>query len=298
MYILVTGGTGFIGRHLIPKLKALGHKPIVLSRNPKKAKKLLGCAVVASLQQIKASTPIQGMINLAGAPIDKRWSKSYKQKLLDSRVGTTEALIALADRLETKPDWFISGSAIGFYGSQGDKPLDESSPPSDGFTHQLCQQWEQTALKMRKHGTRVCLLRTGVVLGHKGGALKRMLPPFRFGLGGRLGNGQQMFSWIAMDDMIRVIEWLMTSQLEGPVNATAPNPVTNLGLTKALGKVLKRPTVFPMPAWVVKLLFGEMGKTLLLEGQKVIPRQLLDHGFRFDYPEIEQALHKAIKGKK
>lgn len=299
MYVLITGATGFIGKALVPSLLEKGYKPLILTRRPKVAKQLFGqgCQVIVDLNQIKPQVKIVGVINLAGAPIDKRWSKRYKKKLMESRIGTTQALIDCMQRLEEKPEWMISGSAIGFYGASGDQALTEASSAHPGFTHTLCQDWESVALQAQKLGTRVCLLRTGVVLGAHGGALKRMLTPFKLGLGGRIGSGLQWFSWIALEDMVRIILFLIeTPKIQGAVNATAPYPVCNKEFTKALGSVLKRPTLFPMPGWVVKLLFGEMGIQLLLKGQKVMPQVLLSHGFEFKYPKVKEALSQAIRG--
>lgn len=299
MRILITGATGFIGTTLIKHLKKSGAEIIVLTRNVKKAKKKLSeCDCINSLEKLENNQALTGIINLAGAQIDKRWSKRYKKVLLNSRLKTTQACVDLIKRLDTKPAWFISGSAIGYYGSQDDKPLNESSQPHQEFTHDLCKQWEDAANKATQDNVRVCLLRTGVVLGPKGGALKKMLTPFKWCLGGKVGSGKQWFSWIHMDDMVRLILFLMENETcKGAFNATSPNPVTNKVFTKTLGKVIRRPTIFPMPGFVVSLLFGEMGRTLLLKGQRVLPKKLQDSGFKFRYPELKDALTQILKKK-
>ena len=293
MTILVTGGTGFIGRHLIPKLKEYDPKIIVLTRNFKKAKQLWGDKIdlISDLKKIPSNLKLTGIVNLAGAPIDKRWSKAYQRKLLQSRIHVTEACVSFIKRLDEKPAWFISGSAIGYYGAQGNDPLTEQSDPHQDFLHVLCKAWEEKALEAKKMGVRVCLSRTGVVLGKGGGALSRLRPLFSLGFGGFLGSGKQWFSWIHREDMVRALIFLMQSpDLEGPFNLTSPNPVTNLDFTKTFGKVLKRPTYLSIPSWLIRLLFGKMGDLLLIKGQRVIPKKLLEAGFEFKYPLLEEAL--------
>lgn len=294
MNFLITGGSGFIGKHLIQHLAENGHKIKVLTRDKNKVAANLNA--ISNLNEIKSSDKIDIIINLAGAPISKRWTKSYKKELLDSRINITKTIVSLIERLKDKPQVLISASAIGYYGSQDDKILDENSKPQDEFTHQLCKKWENEALKAEQYGIRVCIARLGVVLGKNGGAYAQMLPAFKLGLGGRIGDGNQYFSWVHIKDVISAFSFLIENHNEkGVYNLTAPNPITNNDFTKALGNALNRPTIFPMPALIVKLLFGEMGETLLLNGQRVVSKKLSDSGFKFQYPKIDNALQDITK---
>jgi uncharacterized protein (TIGR01777 family) len=297
MAILITGGSGFIGQKLSPQLKDVDEDIYILSRTPNKAKKILKGQYhfISSLDEIQNNSSITGIINLAGAPISRRWSKSYKKELLESRISTTNACVELIKRLESKPKWFISGSAIGFYGSHQNESLTEASKQHKEFTNDLCTDWENCALKAKDYGTRVCISRTGVVLGKKGGALAKMLPFFKMGLGGRIASGSQWFSWIHIDDVVAIfVELINNESLKGPINVTAPNPVTNIEFTQCLGKVLKRPTWFPLPKFIVGLLYGEMGLTLLVNGQKVVPEKLLKNNFSFKHKTLDSALKQII----
>lgn len=298
MKILITGGTGFIGQYIIPGFLNKNYEVIVLTRNPSQAKKVLpnGCTIIGDLSEISKEMPIKGIINLAGEPIDgKRWSSKQKKELVNSRLGVTQQCVDLIKRLEQKPSWFISGSAIGYYGAQEDGLLPEEAKPAPSFTHHLCQQWEQCALRAKAFQVRVCLLRIGVVLGRNGGALKRMVPPFKWGIGGRLGHGKQWFSWIHQEDIRKIIMTLIEdSSYSGPVNATSPNPVTNQQLTTILAKTLHRPVFFPVPGFMIKALYGEMGQELLLKGQRVVPKKMLTNGFEFQYPNLSDALHDIL----
>ncbi|WP_207063098.1 TIGR01777 family oxidoreductase [Motiliproteus sp. SC1-56] len=298
--VLVTGATGFIGSHLIDSLLADGHDVWGVSRSPSKLKKRWGKGVRAldSLQQVPESQPIDVIFNLAGAPIlDRRWSEARKQELYDSRLKTTEAVLGLIERLSGPAPTLISGSAVGFYGSQvDDLKRGEGAQPSHCFAHKLCHDWEQKALQAENLGARVCLSRTGIVLGGDGGALKRMLLPFKLGLGGPIGSGKQWFSWIHIDDMVAVLRFLMEREtLAGAFNATAPEPVTNEVFTRELAARLKRPALFRVPAPVLNLLLGE-GAELLVEGQRVVPARLEEAGFEFRYRTLERALAAAVKG--
>lgn len=296
MKILITGGTGFIGRTLCHRLLDPGHELIVLSRRPDQVTKLCGESVTAisNLEDLSSGEIINAIINLSGEGIaDRLWTKKRKQKLLDSRINITEQLIAYVARARQKPSVMISGSAVGYYGSNGESELDETTDNTDDFAQQLCKQWEAAAEPVRKHGVRLCILRTGLVIGNDGGFVKRMLLPFKLGLGGRLGDGKQWMSWIHKDDLIAIIELLLTSSdLEGNFNATAPEPVTNADFSLCLAKNLKRPAIFPVPAIVLRLLLGEMSQ-LLLGGQKVIPERLTEQKFHFQFESLNSAL-KAI----
>jgi len=296
MKILITGGTGFIGRTLCHRLLDSGHELIVLSRRPERVTKLCGKSVTAisNLEDLSSEEIINAIINLSGEGIaDRLWTKRRKQELLDSRINITKQLIAFVARAEQKPSVMISGSAIGYYGCNGEAELDETTDNPDDFAQQLCKQWEAAAEPVKEHSVRLCILRIGLVIGGDGGFLKRMLLPFRLGLGGRLGNGQQWMSWIHKEDLITIIETLLsTAELEGIFNATAPQPVTNAEFSACLANNLHRPAIFPVPAIVLKLLLGEMSE-LLLGGQKVVPERLLEQYFPFQYKSLDSAL-KAV----
>jgi len=297
MKILITGATGFIGTQLIQFLKRNLHDLIILSRNPEQVSDS-SILAIKSLNELDDKKPIDVIVNLAGAPIDKRWTRSYKNTLIDSRVHLTQDIVDWMELQETKPKVFISASAIGYYGAQGTVPLDEESNAHDEFTHQLCQQWETAALKAQELGVRTCITRFGVVLGKNGGALKKMLPTFRVGLGGVLGDGKQIFSWVHIDDVCRAIIFLIErTELSGVFNVTAPEPdlITNKKLTQKLGRVLQRPSFFVIPGVLIKLIYGEMGDRLLLHGQNVIPKRLNKAGFKFSYPLLSPALESIIK---
>ena len=295
MKILITGGTGFIGQTLVLFLQQKKHHVMVLTRKPDKVSNPT-ISVVASLAEINKADNINAIINLAGAPIAKRWTKTYKQTLIDSRIGTTEKIIKLITRLRYKPKVLISASAIGYYGAQGANPLDETAKPHPEFTHTLCAEWERYALRAQNEGVRVCVVRLGAVLGKSGGALKRILPSFRLGLGGKMGDGRQIFSWVHIDDVVRAFDFLLNKdELSGPFNLTAPHAVSNEKFTKALAYALHRPSCLPIPRLVIKMLFGEMGDSLLIKGQNVIPRRLQQAGFRFDYSTLSKALQSILK---
>lgn len=299
MHYLISGGTGFIGAALVKSLLADGHKITVITRSPEKAILQFGGAVfTVGLEKVSQIVEgIDGVVNLAGAPIvDKRWSDERKQLLRNSRIDFTRTLIEQLEQASARPEFFISGSAIGYYGShQGGVPLHEKSPVDPGFTHSLCRDWEEVALGAEKQlDSRVCLIRTGVVLG-EGGALIKMIPPFKFGMGGPIGDGQQWMSWVHLADEVAIIRFLMEHKtLFGPFNATSPNAVDNEMFSQVLGAVLSKPARVRMPAFIMKILLGEASE-LLLEGQRVYPARLLDAGFEFTYPDLERALRSVIQ---
>lgn len=290
MRIVMTGGTGFIGQALCPMLAAAGHDVVLLSRSVDLPRPAGISAVVAGLGSLDAGE-FDAVINLAGAPIaDARWTEARKRLLVSSRVDTTAKLVAWMREARRAPAVLLSASAVGYYGDHGDAPVTEQTQPRDGFTHELCAAWEAEARKAESLGVRVCLVRTGVVLDRDGGALAKMLPAFRMGVGGRLGSGRHYFPWIHREDMASIYAWLLgNAQARGAYNASAPNPVTNSEFTRALGRALGRPTKLPVPEAALKLLFGEMSEILLVS-DRMLPRRLLDEGFRFRYPDLEGAL--------
>lgn len=297
MNILMTGGTGFIGSALTKNLIAQGHAVTILSRNPAKVALLCGSAVQAlgSLAQLKTEDHYQVIINLAGAPIaETRWSKERKQLIRASRIDLTEHLVESIARMAVKPELLISGSAIGYYGNQGDTVLTEQSAAHEDFSQKLCADWEAAAKQAEPFGVRVCLIRTGLVIANDGGFLQRLLPPFRLGLGGRLGDGRQWMSWIHRQDWIDIaLTMIADSTMQGAYNATAPNPVTNAEFTRLLAQCLKRPALLPIPAGLLKILLGELSQ-LVLGSQRVIPERLLAQGFKFHYNDLATALNEAL----
>ncbi|MFV2005587.1 MAG: TIGR01777 family oxidoreductase, partial [Gammaproteobacteria bacterium] len=259
---------------------------------------------VSTIKQLDVLNDTDGfdvVINLAGQGIaDKRWTQTIKKQIRDSRIITTQKLITYLQTAEKKPELLISGSAIGYYGNQGEKPVDEhmsgDSPGDRNFSSKLCLDWEHEAQQAEKLGIRVCYLRTGIVLGKNGGALSKMLPAFKLGLGGPMSNGRQWMSWIHIDDLIGIILHVINNKdINGAINGTAPNPVTNKVFSSTLARVLKRPAFLSMPAFVLKLLLGEMAQELLLSGQRVIPKKILDAGYDFQYTELENALHEVVQ---
>ncbi|MEE9425838.1 MAG: TIGR01777 family oxidoreductase [Methylococcales bacterium] len=295
MNILITGGTGFIGSALCYRLLEEKHQIVVLSRHAEKVKSPI--KAIANLGDLNDSDIFDVVINLAGEPIaNKRWSDKQKQKIFSSRIDITEKLISYFKKLENKPKLFLSGSAIGYYGiDETDNVIEEKERGDNSFSSELCQKWEAVALKAEELGLRTCLLRTGIVLGKNGGALSKMLPSFKMCFGGRIGHGKQWMPWIHIDDLVGIILYCIShDNLKGAVNGTSPTPVTNQVFTKTLGMVLKRPTIFPVPKLVVKLLTGQMGEELLLAGKKIVPKKALDIGYIFKYKTLEEALINVI----
>ncbi|MCC3747715.1 TIGR01777 family oxidoreductase [Rouxiella badensis] len=298
MKILITGASGLIGRRLTETLLSQSHQVTALTRAPERAAKLLG-PQVQLWNTLADKTSLDGfdaVINLAGEPIaDKRWTKDQKQKLCDSRWQLTEKLAALINASTNPPSVFISGSAVGYYGDQGQAVVAEDEPPNKQFTWQLCARWEALALAAESERTRVCLLRTGVVLSQKGGALSKMVLPFRAGLGGPFGDGQQYMPWIHIDDMVNAILFLLNHEtLNGAFNLVSPYPVRNDQFSALLGEILHRPSFMRVPASVVRLLMGESA-ILVLGGQRAIPQRLEDAGFEFRYTELKPALEDVLE---
>lgn len=292
MRIIVSGASGLIGSALVPHLESKGHDVVRLVRRAAKqgesqwdpARGVVDADVVGTADAV---------IHLSGAGIgDKRWSNSYKREILDSRVRSTKLLASVIAGAAKRPGVFLSGSAIGYYGARGDETLDESSSVGSGFLADVCKEWEAAASGA---GTRTVFLRTGIVLSPKGGALKKQLPLFQLGLGGRFGRGNQWQSWISINDEIRAIDHLLTSSVTGPVNLTAPAPVTNTEFARVLGSVLHRPAILPVPSIGPKLLLGaELADALLFTGQRVLPRALSAAGFQFEHPTLDIALRALL----
>ena len=293
MHILLTGGTGLIGRQLCRHWSGQGHRLTVWSRKPEKVAKTCGAQVrgIARLEDL-GQEQVDAIVNLAGAPIaDRPWTHKRKTLLWSSRITLTETLLAWLESREQKPQVLISGSAVGWYGDGGERELTEDSGPvSEDFASQLCIAWEETAQRAEALGIRVILIRTGLVLSAEGGFLSRLLLPFKLGLGGPIGNGRQWMPWIHIDDQIALIDFLLhRNEASGPYNACAPKPVRNREFAKTLGSVLHRPAFMPMPAFALKVGLGELS-LLLLGGQRATPVRLLQAGFTFQFTDLRAAL--------
>lgn len=291
--MFITGGTGLVGSRLISRLLQEDHTVTVLSRNIEKAQAILGNNIefCDSLEKLTSLDEYDAVINLAGEPIaGKRWTELQKQRLCQSRWQITKKLTQLIKSGENPPQIFISGSAIGYYGNKEDVIITEVTEPHEEFTNKLCKAWEAFAMEAESSKTRVCLLRTGIVLSSKGGMLAKILPVFKLGLGGTMGSGKQYISWIHIEDMVGIINFLLTaSQIKGAVNMTSPTPVTNKEFSKTLAKVLKCPCIFNVPSVIISLFMGE-ASTLLLDGQRAIPKKLELNKYQFRYKDIQSAL--------
>lgn len=297
MQILITGGTGLIGSHLVPRLLETGHDITVVTRSPEAARGKFDPRVTLwkGLNDHANLDGFDAVINLAGEPIaDKRWTEAQKQRLCQSRWQVTERLVEMFKASQTPPSVLISGSAAGYYGDLGEVVVTEDEPPHNEFTHKLCARWEQIACGAQSENTRVCLLRTGVVLAPKGGILGKLLPIFRLGLGGPIGSGRQYLAWIHVDDMVNGILWLLNNDLRGPFNMVSPYPVRNEQFSHSLGHVLNRPAFMRVPAAAVKLMMGESA-VLVLGGQRALPKRLEESGFGFRYFDLEEALADVVR---
>lgn len=304
MKYVIAGGSGFLGQPLTRELMAKGHDVVVLTRGAAKSEGGIrqvtwpgtpGGSDSAWAREVDGA---DGVINLAGAGIaDKRWSAARKQELRQSRTDSTRALVEAIRAATRRPAVFLSGSAIGFYGPQPENgpPLDESAPPGSDFLSTLAVDWEAEAQAASALGCRVVILRTGVALARDGGALHKLIPPFKLFGGGPLGSGRQVLSWIHRTDWIELVVWLLRrDDAVGVYNATAPQPVTNAEFSRALGKALGRPSWLPVPGFALRAIVGEMAGPALLSGQRVIPKHALDQGFTFQYPDIQSAMKAAV----
>jgi hypothetical protein len=294
--ILISGASGLIGRALTKRLRSAGDSvQTLVRRNPEKAEGEVGWDPDAGVLDASRLDGLDAVVHLAGKPIASRWTEENKRAIRDSRVRGTKLLAEVVARLPRQPRVFVSASAIGFYGPRGDEPLDETSVPGTGFLADVCQEWEAAATPARNGGIRTVHLRTGLVLSRAGGMLAQVLLPFKMGAGGVVGTGRQWLSWISLADATAAIQHtIATAELSGPVNLTAPEPVSNAEFVRTLGKLLSRPTLIPLPAFAVKVLFGEMGDELLLSGQRVLPKKLLASGFQFAHSDLGSALQWAL----
>ncbi len=296
MRVAVTGASGLIGRALVEQLRARGDEPVLLVRRPPRGAEERQWDPMADRLDPAVLDEVDAIVHLAGAGIgDQRWTASRRREIRDSRVRGTALLAASIAAAERPPATFVSGSAIGIYGDCGDLELDETSPPGTGFLAGVCVDWERATEPAAAAGARVVLARTGVVLGAGGGALARQLPLFRAGLGGPLGSGRQWVSWIALADEVGALCHMLDSDLTGPVNVTAPSPVTNAELTRVLASLVHRPALLRAPRMALDLTLGrELVQEVLLASQRVLPRRLLESGFTFRYPDLAGALAAVI----
>ncbi|MBE9169510.1 TIGR01777 family protein [Pleurocapsales cyanobacterium LEGE 06147] len=304
MKVAITGATGFVGTRLIEKLHSQEHQIIVFTRNSTKAKKLFPNSAFPNLEAIeykpkesgdwqKAISGCDGVINLAGEPISERWTPQHKREIMESRQLGTRKIVEAIKQAESKPKVLINSSAIGYYGTSETATFDESSSSGNDFLAQVCQQWEAEAEKVKEAGVRLVIIRTGIVLGN-GGALGKMIGPFKMFAGGPIGSGRQWFSWIHRDDLVNlIIEALKRSDMEGVYNATAPNPVKMAQFCQTLGEVMHRPSWLPVPEFALELLLGD-GAKVVLEGQQVLPKKTQSAGFQYQYPTLKPALTEIL----
>lgn len=300
MKVAITGATGFVGSRLVEQLQAQGHQPLILTRNRASAlRKFPNLEIVAytpteSGEWQKAIAGCDAVVNLAGEPIaESRWTPKHKEEILNSRKLGTQKIVEAIAQANPKPKVLVNASAIGYYGTSETAAFDETSPPGNDFLAEVCQAWEAEAQKVKDTGVRLVVVRLGIVLGN-GGALAKMIPPFQLFAGGPLGSGQQWFAWIDRDDLVRLlIEALTRPDIEGVLNATAPNPVRMSELCEKLGEVLHRPSWLPVPSFALEALLGE-GAKVVLEGQQVLPKRTTSYGFQYQYPTVKEALAKIV----
>jgi uncharacterized protein len=297
MRIALTGASGLIGSHLAAHLRGEGHQVSVLVRRPPRrgTSEIFWDAARGELDGA-ALEGVDAVVHLAGHSIAGLWTARHRRLVRQSRVAGTRTLASALARLGKKPQVLVSGSAEGFYGHRGDEVLTEESPPGTGFLADVCQEWEAAADDARQAGIRVVHPRIGLVLTARGGALRALLRPFRLGLGGRVGDGRQFWSWISLTDAVRALAYLIQqASLSGPVNTVAPHPARNADFTRALGRALHRPTVFPLPAWLVRVGLGDMGREMLLRSARLEPVKLLRAGFSYAHPNLDEALAAELR---
>ncbi len=294
MRIAVTGASGLIGSALVPALESAGHDVVQLVRHEPRGRAEIAWDPAAGSIDAERLPGVDAAVNLSGATIGRRWTVARKREILASRVDSTMLLAETLAALEPRPQVLVCAGGVGIYGDRGDEILTEESELGSGFLAEVGTAWEAAADPAREAGIRVVTFRQGIVLSRRGGALPRLLTPFKLGLGGRVGSGKQWWSWVAMDDLVGAYRFALERGLEGPVNLVSPSPATNAQFVKALGRALHRPTVLPLPAVAVKTLFGEMGDAALLQGQRALPARLLEAGFTFRYPELDAAFERAL----
>jgi uncharacterized protein len=295
MKVAVSGASGLIGSALVPALQTAGHEVVRLVRRDPGGPDEVAWSPADGTIDTAALTGFEAFVNLSGANIGRRWTKSRKAEILESRVQATDLLARTAAALDPRPSALVSSTGVGIYGDRGDEVLTEESELGSGFLADVGRAWEAAAEPAREAGIRVVSFRQGIVLSRSGGALERLLTPFRLGLGGRVGSGRQWWSWIALDDSVAAFRHALESDLVGVVNLTSPNPVSNAQFVEALGRAVHRPTVFPAPGFALKAVFGEMADAALLQGQRVLPARLLEAGFAFSYPDLDSALERALE---
>jgi uncharacterized protein len=293
--IVVSGASGLIGTALVPALRADGHDVVRLVRREPVSADERSWDPAGGVLDPAHLAGADGIVNLSGANLDRRWTDGAKREILESRTKTTGLLATVAAGLDPKPSAFVCAGGTGVYGNRGDEILTEESESGEGFLAEVMRETEAAAAPAREAGIRVVNFRQGIVLSRDGGALKRMLPFFRLGLGGPVGSGAQWWSWVSLSDVVSVYRLALASDLAGPVNLAAPNPVTSRQFAKALGRALNRPAVLPAPAFGIRLLFGQKGEEVLLFGQRALPARLLDAGFAFAYPTVDAALEHALE---
>jgi uncharacterized protein (TIGR01777 family) len=299
MRVIVAGGTGFLGRALVTALRGNGHNVRVLTRRPRSASDVAWSPEGGNAEWTAEIAYAEAVINLAGEPIaDGRWTTARRLAIRNSRNHATKALVAAIQAAPRPPRVFISSSAIGIYGDRGDQPLTEQAAPGSDFLASVCVDWENAARRAASDSTRVVLIRTGLVLaGDGGGALPRLAMPFWFFVGGRLGSGRQYVSWISVEDWTGLVQWALEhDEVSGPINATAPEPVTNAEFARVLGRVIRRPAVMPTPGFALHLALGEMADAMILTGQRVLPAKAQAMGFHFRYATLEPALRAIYAG--
>jgi uncharacterized protein (TIGR01777 family) len=297
--VAVTGATGLIGSKLIAALRERGDEVTVLSRNPEKATAALGVPAerwdpTADAAPASALAGRDGVVHLAGEPVAQRWTDAAKERIRDSRVTGTRNLVAGLRNAEPRPRVLVSASGMDYYGARGDEEIDESAPPGEGFLAAVCVGWEEAAHEAAELGVRVAIARTGVVLDPDGGALAKMLPPFKLGVGGPVAGGGQWMPWIHVDDIVGIyLAALDDERWTGPVNAATPTPVTNRDFSRALGRALHRPAVAPVPGFALKLLYGDMAE-VITSGRRAVPKRALELGYAFRHPDLDEALRSAL----